>query len=188
MIKARIKYEILRKSIHLTSLWIPIIYLLYGRYTCFIMLVIAALGMFVIDLARISKGKLNQLLMPILKLTKVDPIFRLHENNTLSGASYMLIGALLTIFIFSKTTFITAYSILMISDTMAAIIGLLFGKHKLIGNKTLEGTLAFFLSSLIIVLMFETSIYIALIACIFTTIAELFAKKLKIDDNLLIPL
>ncbi len=144
--------------------------------------------MLIIDLARISKGNLNRLLMPIFKASKIDQVFRLHESNTLSGASFLLIGALLTILIFNESTFITAYFILMISDTLAAIIGLLFGKHELVGNKTLEGTLAFFISSLAIVLIFETSIYVAFIACIFTTIVELFAKKLKIDDNLLIPL
>ena len=188
MIQPSIKHEILRKSIHLTSLWIPLIYVLYGQFICFILLIIAALGMLLIDLARISKGKLNQALMPVLMATQIDRTFRLHENDALSGASYMLIGALLSIFVFSKETFVTAYSILMISDTLAAIIGLLRGKHKLIGNKTLEGTLAFFTSSLVIVLIYETSLYAACIACIFTTIAELFAKKLKIDDNLLIPI
>jgi dolichol kinase len=188
MVKASIKHEILRKSIHLTSLWIPITYILYGQNICFILLIIATIGMLIIDLARISKGKLNHSLMPLLQATKIDQVFRLHENNTLSGASYMLVGALFSILIFNQTTFVTAYTILMISDTLAAIIGLSFGKHKLIGNKTIEGTLAFFISALTIALIFGASIYLAIIACIFTTIAELFAKKLKIDDNLLVPL
>ena len=84
-----------------------------------------------------------------------------------------------------------AMSIMLISDTMAALVGKAIGKHKIYQDKSFEGTAAFFFSALIIMIAltpihpFTTK---CVMACIAATLAELFESSIKIDDNLSIPL
>jgi dolichol kinase len=82
-------------------------------------------------------------------------LLRQHEVDTgkknLNGATYVLISALICVIIFPKIFFVTAFTILIISDSLAALIGRKFGRHKLFA-KSLEGTLAFFISASIVIL------------------------------------
>ncbi|MCK7523378.1 MAG: hypothetical protein MZV64_39855 [Ignavibacteriales bacterium] len=64
-----------------------------------------------------------------------------------------LLSALICALIFPKVIFVTAFSILIISDTMAALIGRKFGKRKFL-RKSLEGTLSFFISASIVVIIY----------------------------------
>jgi dolichol kinase len=73
-----------------------------------------------------------------------------HKKN-LNGATYVLLSALICVIIFPKVIFITAFSILIISDTFAALVGRRYGKRKFLA-KSLEGTLTFFFSASIVVL------------------------------------
>ncbi len=57
------------------------------------------------------------------------------EKKNLTGATYVLISALICALIFPKVIFVTAFTILIISDTMAALIGRKFGKHKIFKKK-----------------------------------------------------
>ena len=93
-----------------------------------------------------------------------------------------------------KEPMIGAVGILVMGygDGLAAIIGNKYGKHKIIYNKSIEGSITMFITSLIItattLLIF--SIYnfllIALVVSIIATIVELFTPKGL--DNLSVPL
>ncbi|MFZ1518506.1 MAG: dolichol kinase, partial [Ignavibacteriaceae bacterium] len=99
--------------------------------------------------------------------------------------------ALLCALIFPKVIFVTAFSILIISDTMAALIGRKFGKIKFL-RKSFEGTLSFFISASIVVLFtpkvdnllleYIIGIVAAFVGAIVENISYGFA-----DDNLSIP-
>ena len=108
-----------------------------------------------------------------------------------SGSVYVLFSALLSTLFFSKEIAIISLTVMLVSDTCAAIFGRLFGSRKLYGQKSLEGTTVFFISALYIMIaynhLFPTS-YAGIIACTLATLCELFESKLKIDDNLSIPL
>ena len=72
------------------------------------------------------------------------------------------------------------------SDPCASLFGQCFGQLKL-SSKTLEGSIVFFIVSSLILMFFSipyANIIIVSLAC---SIVELFSKKIKIDDNLLIP-
>lgn len=81
--------------------------------------------------------------------------------------------------------------IIIFSDTAAAIFGRIYGRN-FINNKTIEGSLAFLLTGLILVLLtpkvttFIREYYIAIAAVILTAFFEI--TPLKIDDNLTIPI
>ena len=75
-----------------------------------------------------------------------------------------------------------------ISDPIAAIVGRWVGQLK-IYNKTLEGAIAFFIATSIILINFDFSsiqiVVVALVCCI----VELFSTKFtRFDDNFLIPI
>jgi dolichol kinase len=122
-------------------------------------------------------------------------LLRKHEldekKKNLNGATYVLISALICVFVFPKVLVITAFSILIISDTMAALIGRKFGKHKFL-SKSLEGTLAFFISAIIVVLIAPKieglflEYLIGILAAAIAAIVENISYG-WIDDNLSIP-
>jgi len=86
---------------------------------------------------------------------------------------------------------IIGFSILIISDITAALIGRRFGKHKFIA-KSLEGSLAFFVSAIVVIALTPKIEYlpseylIGIAAALVGTIAE--ALPADIDDNLTIPI
>ncbi len=184
--------ELKRKIIHIAFIWIPIICFWYGPLYCsYIIYAFLALAL-IIELIK-NFPSYNPIFkaVKILNLLNIWEIFRTHEKESLSGASFLLIGASILINLVNSTTFILAYSISIIADSAAALFGKKWGQIKLINNKTLEGSIAFFASSLITIIFLSDKLDFtpeyALLALVSTTFAELFAKKIKVDYNLLIP-
>ena len=172
--------EIYRKLIHLASSAIPFFYFYYSKNLVLAILIPSTITFLIIDLLRIKNKDVKRFYNICFK-----SITRSKEKTSLTGASYVLIASVLSILIFDKEIAIISLLIMTISDTMAAIIGRRYGKVK-INKKTLEGSIAFFLFSLIIVSFFDGIILVvAFIAILLTTLAELFLNN--INDNLTIP-
>ena len=191
--KGSINYrdEVVRKLIHLCSLSIPIIYYFVSKTTAIIILSIVSFVALVIDISRYFSPIAGKLFYSIFGF-----LLREHELDTrkknLNGATYVLISAVLCVVIFPKILFITAFSVLIISDSLAALIGRKYGRHKFL-SKSLEGTLAFFISAIIVILFtpkveglfleYLIGIFAAAIGAIVENISFGFA-----DDNLSIPI
>jgi dolichol kinase len=185
------KDELYRKLIHLTSLSIPIVYYFITAETAALILGILAGVALVIDLGRYIHPEIGKIFYKyfgfLLREHELD-----HKKKNLNGATYVLISALISVLIFPKVIFISAFSILIISDSLAALIGRKFGKHKFL-SKSLEGTLTFFVSACIVILFtpkvggFFDEYLIGFIAAFVGAIVENISFKL-IDDNLSIPL
>ena len=149
--KGSINYrdEVVRKLIHLCSLSIPIVYYFVSRTTAIIILGIITFIAIAIDISRYFSPAASKVFYSIFGF-----LLREHELDTrkknLNGATYVLISAVLCVIIFPKILFITAFSVLIISDSIAALVGRKYGKHKFL-SKSLEGTLAFFISAIIVV-------------------------------------
>ena len=183
--------ELLRKLIHLTSLSIPIVYYFISTETAALILGILAVVALTLDLSRYLHPETGKIFYKIfgfmLREHELD-----HKKRNLNGATYVLISALISVLIFPKIIFITAFSILIISDSSAALIGRKFGKRKFL-SKSLEGTLAFFISACIVILFtpkvsgFFDEYLIGFIASFVGAIVENVSFKL-VDDNLSIPL
>lgn len=143
------KSELLRKSIHFCSLSIPIIYYYITKETALSILIPITLISVIIDFGRFFIAPLNTIVQRFFGF-----LMREHETDSskrnLNGASYVFIAATLTIWIFPKIIFITAFAMLIICDIVAALFGRRFGKHKFLA-KSLEGTLAFFVFAVIVV-------------------------------------
>ena len=108
------------------------------------------------------------------------------EFRILTGASWVMIGAALCTLIFSEKAAIIGLLVLSISDSIAAIIGIQFGKTQLF-NKSLEGSAAFFLSASCIVFVLSPAIFIINLSAVFAaTMVELLSTP-RFNDNLFIP-
>ncbi|MCZ7613963.1 MAG: SEC59/DGK1/VTE5 family protein [Ignavibacteriaceae bacterium] len=185
------KDELFRKLIHLTSLSIPIVYYFITAKTAAIILGILTAAALIIDLSRYLHPETGKIFYKffgfLLREHELD-----HKKKNLNGATYILISALISVLIFPKVIFISAFSILIISDSLAALIGRKFGKHKFL-SKSFEGTLTFFISACIVILFtpkiggFLEEYLIGFIAAFVGAIVENISFRL-IDDNLSIPL
>lgn len=96
---------------------------------------------------------------------------------------YFILGSFMAALFFDKTAVAVSVIVLAISDSLASLIGMNFGRHKIYGKKTLEGSLAFFISAFLIVNYFY-GFFTALIAALILTPIELFAG---FSDNIAIP-
>jgi dolichol kinase len=145
------KNEVLRKSIHLCSLSIPVIYYFIHKTTALFILVPLALFSLTLDFGRYYSPLLAKYIYKYFGF-----MLRKHEidssKKNLNGATYVFLSAAIVVMIFPKVIVITAFSVLIISDILAALIGRKFGKHKFLA-KSLEGTTAFFISACLVVLV-----------------------------------
>ena len=139
--------ELIRKSIHLASLSIPIIYYYVHRGTAIAFLLPMALVSIGIDVGRYHVPAIKKMVERMF-----DKILRPHERRPglLSGATYVLISALLCVAIFPKLITLTEISILIVSESTCAHFGRAFGKHRFF-DKSLEGTLAFIVSAWLVI-------------------------------------
>jgi dolichol kinase len=186
-----LKYEFLRKGIHMMSLSIPILYYFISK-TLALQLVGAVAAIFLIlDLLRTFHKPTHRLYQKVF-----GKMLRNHEKTkefkALNGATWVLFSAFLCILVFPKIIAITAFAVLIISDSTAAIIGKKFGTIRFNG-KTLEGSSAFVVSAAIVV-MFTPKVgylpgeyFIGIAASIVGAIAEIFSFKI-VDDNFSIPI
>lgn len=127
-------------------------------------------------------------LKPVLRTDEMSP-----ERKMFTGGTLLTLSSLLTILIFSKPVAILSLYVLTVCDSFSAIAGKSIGKHKFINDKTLEGTLAFILSGVVIVLIMPLKVtsniyeYIIGIICVILS-SGLELINVKIDDNITIPL
>jgi dolichol kinase len=102
------------------------------------------------------------------------------------GGITFLIGCFIAVLLFSS--FYAALSILILSvgDGIAAIAGHYLGKHKIVKSKTLEGTTAFFITTLIVLAFFLPG-FKAFFVALILALVELTTPQ-YIDDNISLPL
>ncbi len=184
--------EVLRKGVHLSSLSIPVIYALIAKSTA-LWILIPLTGVFlIVNILGHRSGPVRTLMIRYL-----GDIMRTHEldvdRRVLNGASHVLIAACLSVLVFPKLVAITAFSILIISDICAALVGRRFGSHRFL-DKSFEGTLAFAVSAVGVVLVIAHLVsapvsftMIGIVAGLVGSIVENISPRLRLDDNISIP-
>jgi len=185
------KSEVFRKLIHLFSLSIPAVYYFITKELALSILIPLTIFSLLIDYGRYYSKTLSDIVDKIFGF-----IMRKHEKDSkkknLNGATYVLISAVVVIFIFPKVFVVTAFAVLIIGDSTAALVGRRYGKTKLL-MKSMQGTLAFFVSSCFVVLLSPkiegslTEYLIGIIAVAVGAIAENISGEWA-DDNFMIPI
>lgn len=157
-------------------------------YWGFIALAISLVG-FVLDFSRFKNPDLNETLAVFF-----GPIMRTSEKLSFSGLPFYALGAALSIFMYQEDIAILSILFLVFADPMASVFGVTFGKDKLLPNKTLQGTVAAFITCFVIAISYcfikgiesPNIIMFAFLGAVFGALSELLSA-FNIDDNLTIP-
>jgi len=183
-------FEIRRKTFHLYGFIVPLFYFFVSKLVMTSLLFLALIIILPLDMSRHFNFGVRELVNKF-----VGKIIRPEEANgsfQLSGVSYMMAGFFLTALFFSKGLAITSWLIVIISDCLAALIGIKIGT-PLENGKSLEGSVAFLSSAFFISILvyffvgYNTTFLVIIISSIITTITEFYSKEFSIDDNLSIP-
>ena len=178
-----IKNELMRKSIHICNSLFAYSLFIFNQRDFAIAIGICTTGIILFEIARINSRKVSTFFIKIF-----GPIIRDFEGGgRLTGATYVMVSSFFVLLFFDKYVCIASILIMSYSDTAAAIIGKMYGKTKIF-KKTLEGSLAFFVTSLIIILIIvpEVNLGLGLVAILAATIVE--SLPISVDDNLSVPL
>lgn len=124
--------------------------------------------------------------LPLFSLA-IELFGRRSEKFPGKGAFMFFVGAMLAS-IFALATGkakIAALALLPVvfGDGFATIIGLKFGRHKIAGRKTLEGTAAFIFASFVALFLATGNFFLSIAISFISAIVELF----PFDDNLTLP-
>lgn len=180
--------EIKRQVVHASGILTILLIQIFGRFLSALMVLAIATAFWFAAYYRLHK-KTIKLNMP-KEIEKVEAFiyreFERPKDFPMKGAITFYIGTFLAIAIFPQNISIPSIIVLALADSVSTIIGKFFGKHKLPvnRNKTWEGSSAFFIASLGVLILFVepiTALTISLIA----TFVEMLPK---INDNIAIPL
>jgi dolichol kinase len=174
--------EIKRKAVHLATLVVPLGYALTSEETVLLFLVPFFICFLSVDLLRHFHSGLASLFRKYF----FGRVLREEEGSSFMGSTYFLFSTLLTLLLFPKQIAIASLLILILADTAAALVGRGIGRISILG-KTLEGSLAFFVTSLLIVLILpDLDLVSGSLAALAATVIEIL--PIKLNDNLTIPL
>lgn len=182
-----IKRELKRKSIHLFALVIPIGYSFLDYSTTIFWVSVACVISTVIDILKSENRAVRFLFIRFFR-----DMLRHKEKKCFTGSTFILFGSTLTILFFNKWLAIIAISYIIVGDIFAAVIGKMFGKHKVYGSGSIQGSIAFFLSAAIFTsAMFWVPyeivpLYYRICGAMLAASIELVINQ--VDDNLTVPL
>lgn len=151
-------------------------------------LLIFAVAAFLFEFIRLRSEKINKYAMVLMK-----PVMRESERNSVSGLPFYALGVSLALFFFPERIAVLAVLFLIFADPIASFFGILYGRDKILPNKSLQGTIAAFSVCYIVTIAYGL-IYIgpsmnllifAIAAGIIGSVSEMCSQF--IDDNLCIP-
>ena len=158
-----LKTELKRKALHLTGLTVPAVYMLTDREFTLTFVAAAFVVFVVLEPFRIIESLRDRIKV---KLRLINPevvtgievierhiteIEREHEQEGVAAHIYFTLASLIVVYFFSREIAIAAVAVATVGDAAAAIIGKNFGRHRFSNGKSLEGSLAYFISALVII-------------------------------------
>ena len=176
----KVRQEARRQFIHyfFGSVFIALVALRGMQDTLAVLVSVFLVGLVVSYL--IKKGVKVPLFFQVARLVERD--YEKHLPG--KGALLFFLGAMVLMALFqNQSVVLGALCVAIYGDAASTIFGLRFGKHRIAGKKTLEGTLGGILVS-VIFLGFLFEWWVALIAAV----AGMLAELLPFDDNFTIPI
>lgn len=158
------------------------------QFWAFIALGIALAG-FVGDIARARFPALNKIV-----LTVMGPLMRRSERDGMSGLPFYALGVSLALFFYKRDIAILSIMFLVFSDPLSSFFGVLYGKDKIMPNKSLQGAVAGFFTCYLITLFYAMNtstvgthlLIFSVAAGVIGALSEL-VSAFNVDDNLTIP-
>lgn len=190
MQSAEFDFEMKRKIFHLSSLVIPFLYIFLSKLTMILLLVTFTAVTLYVDISRHYQSQFKKIVDSFFAVIMRQQ--ELSGSFVISGMSFMMMGVTLVVILFSKGLAITAIMILILADSAAALVGVRFGA-KLQNGKSIIGSVAFFVTAVLVSMCcyftigYSTTFRIILLSSMLTTVAEFYASKWYVNDNILIP-
>ena len=132
--------EARRKAIHLAFLVLPLSLLHEflpwprGRREFGQLFALLTAGAIAIDLLRLHDRRVRGFFRTFL-----GEMIREHEAFSLLGSTYLLLASLLAIEIFPQPVAAAALGYTVLGDAFGALVGRAWGRHRIVGHKSLEG-------------------------------------------------
>jgi len=175
-----------RKLYHLVGgLGLLAVYFILGRNRALIFYAVVFAVVLFLDLLRLKIPAINEFIF-----TKFGSFVRASERQTLTGTAPYVLGIGLSLLLYRADIASLAVCFLAFGDVAATTIGERYGRTK-IGNKSLEGSLAFVVAAaavgfLLMLAGMRAGYSVVLVGAVIAAGVELF--PLPVNDNLAIPL
>jgi len=157
------KSELKRKSLHLAGLLVPLSYYLFGKELTLTFIAVTFFVFVVLEPFRIIE-ELRDRIKKRLRIyvdedvfermeeieRRIDEITREHERYRVAAHIYFAAASFTVVYFFPRDIAVGAISVATVGDALAAVVGRSLGRHRFSNGKSLEGSLAFFISALLI--------------------------------------
>jgi len=176
----------MRRLFHLLTGLSLVLILAYSDRTKGVFLILSLfIVTIIIETIRLHLPEVNRLFFHYF-----HSLLRGEEKKKLTGTAYFLGGVLLSILLFDVDIALFSITILTVGDPAASTIGKRWGRYRIKG-KSLEGSMAFFITTVVVGLILQrlwpglpAAVIIA--GAVTGTLTELLSTK--VNDNFLIPL
>jgi dolichol kinase len=173
--------EILRKSVHLVSILIVLIYEFYGKEAILWVLMLFLVTVLILDYFRVEHG---------IRIPFFYVMYRKSESDRFGGHIFFALGAISVISLFSREIAYAAILMATFGDLAAALIGKFYGKRRVFqklfkNDKSIEGSASEFIIDFLIGLLILGNPIVSLVMAFLATLTETAVNK--IDDNLIVP-
>jgi dolichol kinase len=176
-----------RKLYHLLGgLGLLSLYYLLGRRNALVCYGLLILVVLAVDITRLRVPAFNQFIQ-----TRFSSFIRKNEANKITGTAPYVLGIGLTLLLYRTDIATAAICFLAFGDVAATTVGERYGRTKIVGDKSLEGTLAFAVIAIASGLALPLAgVHLApgLIAAGAFVAAGAELVPLRVNDNLVIPL
>lgn len=141
------------------------------------------------DWLRLRRPALNRFFQFLFR-----PFLREQERTHFAASTAMMAGVTLIICLFPRNVVLLTLLFLAVGDPAASYFGIRFGKDKLIGNKSLQGSLGAFAVCFGLALLFFSRMELMtdrmFIACLLSGLIGAVSELVpigKLDDNFVFP-
>jgi dolichol kinase len=175
-----------RKLYHLFGgLGLLSLYYLLGRQNALVCYGLLFLVVLAIDITRLRVPAFNQFIQ-----TRLSSFIRKNEANKITGTAPYVLGIGLTLLFYRTDIATAAICFLAFGDVAATTVGERYGRTKIVGDKSLEGTLAFAViavASGLALTVAGVRLAPGLIVAGAMVAAGVELVPLRVNDNLVIP-
>lgn len=150
---------------------------------------VAAIVGFAVDFLRKKYRGMNALVIKIM-----GPLMRRSEKEGMTGLPFYALGCSLALYFYERDIAILSIMFLVFSDPISSFFGVLYGKDKILPNKSLQGAVAGFFTCYLICLFYTMNastigthiLTFSIISGVIGSSSELISA-FNVDDNLTIP-
>lgn len=190
-LKVRSDVHLARKIWHAAGVSLmALVFAWLGPVWSWVPLGVVALVIVPLDFLRQRRPKLNAATLRVF-----GPLMRRHEEKRISGLTHLLLGAAVLIATFDPYIVTLTLLFLAFGDPIASYCGIRYGRDRIVGNKTLQGTAGAFAACTVVAaiyyyaqnLMLDRIWIVAPLSGLIGAFAEAVPVG-RLDDNFTFPL